>query len=72
MLTFKSLVEALKARGITRTQGALATGWEGSDEALERYVQLNSHFQATEAARQLAQCLGEVGVPLYGVGSSSR
>lgn len=72
MLTFKSLVEALKARGITRIQGALATGWEGTDEALERYVRLNSHFHPDEAARQLAQCLGEVGTPLYGVGSSSR
>ena len=72
MLTFKSLVEDLKARGITRTQGALATGWDGTDEALERYVSLNSHFTATEAARQLAQCLGEVGEPLYGKGSKAH
>ena len=72
MLTFKELVTACKARGLSRSQAALATGWTdemGMDEALERYIELNSHFDSEEAALQLAQCLGETGSPLFGIGS---
>ena len=69
MLTFQTLLTALKERGMTRHQAALATGFGEGDEALERYVELNKHFDPKEAARQIAQCAGEVGKPLYGLGS---
>ena len=65
MLTFQSLVQALKDRGISRKEGARATGWGEDEAALEKYVRLNSHFPPEEAARQLAQCLGEIGEPLF-------
>ena len=69
MLTFQTLLTALKGLGLTRNQAALATGFGEGDEALERYVELNKHFDPKEAARQIAQCAGEVGKPLYGLGA---
>lgn len=70
MLSFQTLVKALKERGLTREQGAIATGWGEGDEALERYIKLNIGFTPHEAARQLAQCGGfEIGLPLYGRGA---
>ena len=72
MLTFKELITSCKTRGLSRIEAAIATGFTdelGTDEALERYIELNRHLDAEEAAHQLAQCLGEIGTPLFGVGS---
>lgn len=72
MLTFKELITACKARRLSRIEAAQATGWTDemiTDEALERYIEMNHHLDAEEAAHQLAQCLGEIGIPLFGVGS---
>lgn len=67
-LSFDALVRACSAAGLSRNQAAAATGWTDltTDAALERYVRFNAHMPAAEAARQLAQCAGQVSASLFG------
>ncbi|MCI0560416.1 MAG: hypothetical protein MN733_18170 [Nitrososphaera sp.] len=71
MLTFKTLVKAGMAKGMTRSQLAQATGFQAdqaelrkkvmdNDEGIERYVQLNQHLTLHQAVKQLSECLGVV------------